>query len=383
MSHSVTASDGSLPHVSAFTDTYLPTINGVTYTLQNWKDVWESQDGKMDIIFPDGDHTATHGEYCVPSVTFPLYKEYRVGLPQIPSRTPTTADIVHTHTQFSLGQAAKRYACKHNLPLVATYHTPVNEYASLVSERTLIERPIARLLRAYERRFYEATDLILTPSQAAKEYVTSTLGVSTDTRVLSNGVDTEFFRPVDASAFKSRYNLPMDRPLLGYTGRQCAEKNLAALFPAVEQLHTDVTLVMGGDGPTRTRLEQEAQKFDIDVRFLGFLNRDELPALYSALDIFTFPSPVETEGLVAQEAMACGTPVVGVDKGALSETIRDGQTGYHYEYENASDFATQIDRALANQTALSKACIEHRDSLSLVNTINNLHSHYQRLLINY
>ncbi len=69
----------------------------------------------------------------------------------------------------------------------------------------------------------------------------------------------------------------------------------------------------------------------MDVRFLGFLERDELAAFYSALDVFAFPSPVETQGLVALEANACGTPVVGANAGALSNTIVAGETGYHFE----------------------------------------------------
>ncbi|MFC7173338.1 glycosyltransferase [Haloplanus litoreus] len=55
------------------------------------------------------------------------------------------------------------------------------------------------------------------------------------------------------------------------------------------------------------------------------------PAFYSALDAFVFPSPIETQGLVALEANACGTPVVGANDGALADTVVEGETGYHFE----------------------------------------------------
>jgi len=92
----------------------------------------------------------------------------------------------------------------------------------------------------------------------------------------------------------------------------------------------DVGVVLAGDGPARADLQARAADRE-NVRFLGFLDREELATFYSTLDVFAFPSPVETQGLVALESIACGTPVVAVDSGALSESIDDGTSGYHYQ----------------------------------------------------
>ena len=109
----------ALPQVAAFTDTYLPTVNGVTYTVQTWRDHWQARGGRMDVVYPQSDHVPVAGEYPVRSLPFPFYEGYRLGMPQIPSKV-RDADVVHAHTAFSLGMAGKRLARKIDAPLVTS-----------------------------------------------------------------------------------------------------------------------------------------------------------------------------------------------------------------------------------------------------------------------
>jgi glycosyltransferase involved in cell wall biosynthesis len=142
----------------------------------------------------------------------------------------------------------------------------------------------------------------------------------------------------------------------------------------------EATVVFGGDGPARGHLERRAAEMDADVRFLGFLDREELPAFYSALSVFAFPSPVETQGLVALEANACGTPVVGVDAGALSETIDDGETGYHFARGDTVAFGDGLRRALADGADLRETCLDRRESMSVDHAVDRLTEVYEALL---
>ena len=198
-----------------------------------------------------------------------------------------------------------------------------------------------------------------------------------DVTVLSNGVDTDFFRPPESTDFRDRYDLP-EGPLVGYTGRHGHEKCLGDILTACEGL--DVTVVFGGDGPAREELEAAASTTDLDVRFLGFLDREELPELYAALDVFAFPSPVETQGLVALEANCCGTPVAGVDAGALSDTIVAGETGYSYEQGDMDGFQAAIERVLDERTELRERCLDRRETVSVEHAVDELEAIYERLL---
>jgi 1,2-diacylglycerol 3-alpha-glucosyltransferase len=232
---------------------------------------------------------------------------------------------------------------------------------------------ISTVSEAYERWFYDRADLVLCPSEPTKHHLQHVVGVSTPVRVVPNGIDTERFQPVDGDDFRERYDL--EGTLVGYTGRHGYEKRLADVIAATDGMR-DATVVFGGDGPAREDLERRARDANVDARFLGFLDRDELPAFYSALDVFAFPSPVETQGLVALEANACGTPVVGVDAGALADTIQDGETGYQYQPEDIDGFRAAIERALDDQDRLEANCRQHRSDVSIDAAITELERHY-------
>ena len=204
----------------------------------------------------------------------------------------------------------------------------------------------------------------------APSTVRDEVGVSTRVETLPNGVDVERFRPVETADFRERHGLDGERPLVGYTGRHGHEKRLDTLVEAAAGL--DVTLALAGDGPARASLERLADERDVDARFLGFLPREDLPALYTSLDAFVFPSPVETQGLVALEANACGTPVVGVGAGALADTVVDGETGYNYPRGDTAAFADAIDRTLAEREALSEHCLDRREETSVEHAVDRL-----------
>ena len=359
--------------VAVFTDTYLPTVNGVTYTVSTWRDAWADQGGRMPVVYPeDGEYAPTAAEYPVPSVPFPFYQGFRFGWPRIPQAVDDAdLDIVHTHTPFTLGLAGRRLAADRDVPLVASYHTPAREYATYISDA--FAGVLRRAADSYERWFFGAVDAVVVPTETAAEQVCSG---GTDVHVVSNGVDTEHFEPADdeaVAAFRRRHDLP-DGPLVGYTGRHGYEKRLEDLLSATVGL--DAGVVLAGDGPASPELRRRAAARD-DVVFLGFLDREELPTFYSALDAFAFPSPVETQGLVALEAIACGTPVVAVDSGALSETVDDGETGYHYRPGDLEDFRAALRRALAESATLSERCLERRDALAVDRSIDQLQTVYE------
>lgn len=362
----------ALPEVAVFTDTYLPTVNGVSYTIETWRDRWAARGGRMDVVYPDApSREPADAEFPVAAVDFPFYDGYRLGAPAIPTAS-RDVDLVHAHTPFLMGLTGARLARREDVPLVVSHHTPIPEYTQYVASGR-IGRTLRRAAAVYERRFLDRASAIITPSAPAARQLRES-GVTGELRVVPNGVDTAFFRPVDADRrFRDRHGLP-EGPLVGYTGRHGFEKNLGAIIEAVEGV--DASLVFGGDGPAREQLEREAAQSETEVHFIGFLAREELPEFYSTLSVFAFPSPVETQGLVALEANACGTPVVGVDQGALTVTIADGQTGYHFEEGDVAGFRAGLRRAMADSTRLGERCLDRREEMSVERAIDRLEQVY-------
>ncbi len=364
--------------VTAFTDTYLPTVNGVTYTLKTWRDCWNANGGRMDVVYPQSDeYTPDAGEHPVGSLPFPFYEGFRLGAPSIPDEA-NGADLIHAHSPFSVGLAGLRLARRLEAPFVTSYHTPAGEYAGYVGPTPWIEDKIRGTAETYERWFFDRAAVVLVPSEWTLRHVRSQVGVRSRVEVVGNGVDTDRFRPVDATDFLERHGLADAERLVGYTGRHGYEKNLDEVVELAEGL--DATVVLAGDGPAREFLEDRAAEVDGDVRFLGFLDREDLSAFYSSLDVFAFPSPVETQGLVALEANACGTPVVAVDSGALSDTIDDGDNGFHYESRDVDQFRDRVRAALSDNERLVENCLARREPTSVDRSIARLGEIYRDVL---
>ena len=356
--------------VAAFTDTYLPTVNGVTYTIRTWRDRWKRRGRRMDVVYPGvDDRRPETDEYPVSSLPFPFYDEFRLGIPAIPDAV-RAADLVHAHTPFGVGLGGLRLARRENRPLVASYHTPAAEYAGYLVEGWLRD-VVARVGDAYERWFLGRADHVIAPSEIAGTELRDR-GIG-PVSVVPNGVDVDRFAPTDPATFRARYDLP-EGPLVGYTGRHGYEKCLIDLVDAA--VGSDLTLVFGGDGPARSALEARAEEQGVDARFLGFLDREELPQFYSVLDVFAFPSPVETQGLVALESIACGTPVVGVKNGALADTIEEGKTGYHFSPGDIAGFGVALERALDDRECLREGCLDERASIDVERAIDDLERVY-------
>ncbi|CAI49700.1 probable glycosyltransferase, type 1 [Natronomonas pharaonis DSM 2160] len=359
--------------VAAFTDTYLPTVNGVSYTASTWRDRWCRRGGRMPLVYPAADgYQPEDGEHPVGSVRFPWYEGFRLGRPAVPDAVERAApDVVHAHTPFALGLAAARLAARSDAPLIVSYHTPVSEYAGYVSDAFADAVGVAA--DRYERWFLNRADAVVAPSQTAAERIDAE---ETPVYVVSNGVDTDRFRPVGehaVTAFRDRYGLP-DGPLVGYTGRHGREKRLGDVLAATAGL--DAGVVIAGAGPATPELRRRTAARE-DVRLLGFLERNELPAFYTALDAFAFPSPVETQGLVALEAIACGTPVVAADGGALPETVDSGETGCHFPVGDVRAFRTALRQTLARTDVLSDRCVARREQLAVERAIDRLGDVYE------
>jgi len=223
----------------------------------------------------------------------------------------------------------------------------------------------------------QTADLVLAPSPETTRELERRLDGAVPVRTLSNGVNLRTFQPTDGSAFRDRYGL--DGSLVGYTGRHGFEKRIDDLVRAADRLDRECTVVLGGDGPATDDLRRLARRRSVDVRFVGLLDREELPAFYAALDVFGFPSPVETEGLVALEAIACGTPVVGADAGALRSTLDEGTTGYLFEPGNPDAMADRLAAAFEDRDSLEAGCLAHRETLSVDATLERLAGIYRGL----
>jgi glycosyltransferase involved in cell wall biosynthesis len=183
------------------------------------------------------------------------------------------------------------------------------------------------------RRFFiphlvRRADAIVTVSKFAKEHLTSQLNLDPGkVFAIYNGCDHNRFYPVgedDKQTVRQKLNLPSTYVLaLASIEPRKNFRRLLRAWRLLEQ-HTslDVPLVIGGGRPKHLR-DGHAEEPEENVRYLGYVADELLPALYSAASVFVYPSVFEGFGLPVLEAMACGTPVVTSDAASLPEVAGD------------------------------------------------------------
>lgn len=206
--------------------------------------------------------------------------------------------------------------------------------------------------------------VIFTPSEYVKQKVARWFGVE-NVIVTPNGVDVFTFRP---EAKQSAMEFPQKYVL--FVGSIQPRKNLDGLMRAwrkIKDKFKDTWLVIAGESGRVFR----SVKFFADerIRFLNHVADEDLPGLYANADLFVLPSFDEGFGLPALEAMACGTPVIVSDGGALPETV--GDAGYIFRFEEPDSLAQAIERCLDDaslRASLSEKGLERAKNFSWQDT---------------
>lgn len=356
--------------IAFFTETYFPQINGVTYTIDSWQEVLEEMGHNVYVIYPKSDHEPGDHEFPIPAINFRPVDGYHIGISRpgrLLNRLPDV-DIVHTHGQFSMGILGVLMARKHSVPVVASHHTPGEQYFDYVSHNSRVQQVMDRIYLWWERRFYNRCHTVLAPSQAACTELRSR--IERRVQPLSNGVNTAFFSPAadtTVAAFREEHGID-DGPVIGYCGRLGYEKHLEDLAALSDQF--DGTIVVAGDGFAKDYYLQQFE--DAGVQYLGRLPRQDMPTFYSLLDAFVIPSTAETQGIAVLEANACGTPAVGADAKALRDTIKVGRNGKRYPPGNVSALHDQVQTVLEQNGQLSTGARNVAQEHSIENVVEEL-----------
>ncbi|MFB6241429.1 MAG: glycosyltransferase [Candidatus Nanosalina sp.] len=354
--------------IAIFTDTYLPTINGVSYAIESWKDELEKRGHEVTVVCPDADGAPSEATFK--SIEIPFYEGYYAGFYPPTDHDFSDYDAVHVNSFFTVGYYGYRVAKKNNLKIISTVHTPIDEYLDYVTQLKPVQKLISRVYNRWEARLLKKADVRIALSEYMKNRIEEVTGEK-DARRLTNGVNTNFFRPKDTTKFREKHGIE-GKKIIGYAGRLSSEKRVQELIEFAEKFEGKV--LIGGDGPYREKLESQVETDN--VRFLGFIDREELPAFYSILDIMVFPSRVENDPLTVLEANACGTPVVGADAAGLKDSIEEGKNGYLFDPRNMEDLENSVEKSYSNLQDLNQSSIKKAEENSISNTVDKLLEFY-------
>lgn len=358
--------------IGLFTDTYHPTVNGISVVVDTLKRQMEAAGHRPVVVCPavrTAHKVLKHEPHVitVPSVKGWPYDEYDVSFFWPPSfRKRLLAekfDVIIFFTPGQLGLMAMDIAHHANIPVVAQHSTDLEKYVSqymggpaaalavllglpLFAGIKTINWPtwrhVGRLRWSAKKwgtqviheglgMWYGMSDGVVALSRKSKLQILAMPHVHADAiATIPVGVDSLPQSPDDS--FRKTYDIPADAPLLMYVGRISREKNLDTVIPMMEhivQTYPEARFAFVGDFDYRKKLEQKARtcKAAANIVFTGKIPRHELAAVYAAADIFIFPSTTDTQGLVLHEAALAGLPVIMTD-GAVTEVVCDGVNGY-------------------------------------------------------
>ena len=295
-----------------------------------------------------------------------------------------TYDVIHSHYWLS-GHAGVEVNRLWGVPHLTTFHTLARAKLQAHAGETEAEMRLS-----VEGAVMQDVDGVVVSTEQEREDLRRLYGLTSErVHVVTPGVDLDLFRPMDAARARERLGLGSE-PLVLYVGRIEPLKGLDVLLNATAMLDAADAklLVVGGNrdhDAELDRLRRLAGELGIAhrVTFTGALKQRELPGYYAAADVFVLPSYSESFGLVALEAMACGTPVVASRVGGLKTFIRDGQTGYLIPWHCPEPFAQRIDMMLSNpplREAMGAAAAEHAHTMSWSASADSLSRLYHSLL---
>lgn len=178
-------------------------------------------------------------------------------------------------------------------------------------------------------------------------------GVKNSIELIPNFIDTDRFYRQNKEHFKQAL-CPNGEKVIVHVSNFRPVKNtkqVVDIFHRLRAHHSDVKLILVGDGPERVPTERKARELGVydHIRFLG--KQDPIEEILSIADVFVMPSDSETFGLAALEAMACRVPTVVSDVGGLPELVEDGETGYLCPVDDIEGFTDRI-RALLSDDDL-------------------------------
>jgi len=331
------------PRVAFFPDSFHE-VNGVAHTSRHFEAFARRRNlpflcvraGNRRVPFAETGSTWSlelpRGFFSVPlekDLSFdPAYMRHVPIIKQTIERFDPT--LIHITGPSEIGLLGAVLAHHYGLPLAASWHTNVHEYAARRFTGLLGRLPRQQTLaagRIIENRalwlaakFYSIAKILFAPNRELCSLLESATG--RPCRLMPRGVDSVLFDP------SKRTRLTDDREMiLGFVGRLSVEKNVALLGQVQRELETAgftrFKFLIVGHGAEEAWLRRNLPR----AEFTGVLRGEPLVNAYANMDLFVFPSHTDTFGNVVLEALACGVPAIVTPDGGPASIVHDGITG--------------------------------------------------------
>lgn len=352
-------------NVLFMTNTYLPIVGGLERSVECFSAMLRQKGHKTLIIAPEFENQPETEEHVfrVPAIQNFNGTDFSVQLPAPRELNKKLErfkpDIIHSQHPFLIGDTAVRLARAYNIPMVFTYHTryEMNTHY-LPGDSEILKKFVRKLAIGY----CHLANRVIAPSESIAKLINDR-GFTRQVDIVPTGIEVDKFRKGDGETFRRSADIPDKAFLTGYLGRIAEEKNLGFLCEAmvrVMEQNANVHFLLVGGGPYLEDLKKLFRKKNLSERLHapGVCKGEKLVGAYKAMDLFVFASKSETQGLVLAEAMAAGTPVIGVDAPGTRDIVREGYNG-RLVSEDIGKFADAAERFLSPANGEKETMIDN------------------------
>jgi len=244
-------------------------------------------------------------------------------------------DLIHITGPSEIGILGAGLAHHLRIPLAASWHTNIHEYAARRAEwflrllpkdrSTAAGQKIEGLAMATAARFYSMAQVLFAPNPELCALLGRTTG--RPCHLMPRGVDAQLFCPAKRTRERDDRERDNGERVLGFVGRLSIEKNIGLLAKIQEELDSrgvkNFRFLIVGHGGDEAWLRERLPQ----AEFTGVLRGEALATAYANMDLFVFPSHTDTFGNVVLEALASGVPAIVTPDGGPRTIVRDGETG--------------------------------------------------------
>jgi 1,2-diacylglycerol 3-alpha-glucosyltransferase len=324
--------------ICMMTNTYLPHVGGVARSVSTFAEEYRKLGHQVLVVAPEFEGPSLPPRQAaiverVAAVQNFNGSDFSVRLPLAAALSTRLerfqAEIIHAHHPFLLGDTALRIGASRNVPVIFTHHTRYEDYTHYVPFDSPALKEAAINLSTL---FANLCDGVIAPSESIAKLIKKR-GVETPISVVPTGIDVAGFAGGDGAKARRSFRIPPQAFVVGHTGRLAPEKNLGYLARAVTLFLKKTPqarfLVVGG-GPSEEEIRTICSEQGVADQLIlaGKHTGRALHDAFKAMDVFTFASFSETQGMVLAEAMAAGLPVVALKANGVVEVVSDGKNGF-------------------------------------------------------
>lgn len=368
--------------IGIFTEVYTPYVSGVVTSILMLKKSLEDLGHTVYIVTINQDKLKYEYDekekiLRVPGIDTGIYDNFKFSS-VYHVRTASKIkkwklDIIHTHTEGTMGTYGRLIAKQFNIPVVHTYHTMYEDYMYLVT-KGYFDKPARKILEYFTVFYCDKTvSELIVPTKKTYDLFKLKYGVEREINIIPTGIDVDRFKKKNYDKkeiieLRNSLGIKQDDFVLLLVSRiSDGQKNIKFLLDSqklINKKHKNIKLLVVGDGPDLESFKK-IYKDNKNIIFTGMVPWEKVPMYYQLGNVFVTASKTETQGLTVIEGMSASLPVVCIDDDSFKLAVIDDYNGLFFKnkkeyiksiidlYENKNKYLTMSKQALLSSKQFS------------------------------